>query len=244
MIAPDFAAGLTPGEGGDDRLSGGRRSAPLQFDLSNAEISIEQILPVGPPKDGIPALTNPQFENAASVGWLAADDRVIGMAIGDEARAYPLMILDQHEIVNDVFGTIPVAITYCPLCDSAVVFDRRVDGEILELGVSGLLYNSNVLMFPVEPLDDRLPPKTTVIAVWTEDSQRVFPVSAVVTAATDGVLRIDLAGLEVELTVDSESQTVHVSSSEVGVNLAFSFWFAWAAFHPKADLFLPGGTDQ
>lgn len=100
----------------------------------------------GPPKDGIPALTNPKTVQASAAG-LAPADRVIGVVIDGEARAYPLRILNWHEIVNDTLGGKPIAVTYCPLCDSAVVFDRTIGGEVREFGVSGLLYNSNVLMY-------------------------------------------------------------------------------------------------
>jgi hypothetical protein len=79
--------------------------------------------------------------------YLGQDDRVIGVARGQEARAYPLKILDYHEIVNDRVNDEPVAVTYCPLCDSAAVFDRRTPLGEREFGVSGLLYNSNVLMY-------------------------------------------------------------------------------------------------
>ncbi len=122
------------------------RAAP-SFDLRNAVIPRNEIYAGGPPKDGIPALTNPAVVRAHEAAYLNPADRVVGLSIGEEARAYPLRILSHHEIVNDRLGDVPVAVTYCPLCDSAAAFDRRVDGEVLELGVSGLLYNSNVLMF-------------------------------------------------------------------------------------------------
>ncbi len=117
------------------------------FDVSTATISISDIHSGGPPKDGIPALTSPEMLPAARVGYLTPNDRVVGVSIGGKARAYPLRILNWHELINDRVGGVPVLVTYCPLCDSAVVFDRRVDGTAREFGVSGLLYNSNVLMY-------------------------------------------------------------------------------------------------
>jgi hypothetical protein len=84
---------------------------------------------------------------AASAGFVQPRDRVVGVLIGGHSRAYPIAILTQHEIVNDRLGEIPIAVTYCPLCDSVVVFDRRTPLGDLEFGVSGLLYNSNVLMY-------------------------------------------------------------------------------------------------
>jgi hypothetical protein len=72
---------------------------------------------------------------------------VIGVVVGEEARAYPIRVLNWHEVVNDTLGGLPIAVTYHPLCDSVVVFDRRVAGGTLEFGVSGLLWNSNLLMY-------------------------------------------------------------------------------------------------
>lgn len=117
------------------------------FDLRQATIPVQEIQSGGPPKDGIPALTNPKFISAAEASYLRAKDRVIGVVSGRESRAYPLAILNYHEIINDRIGELPLAVTYCPLCDSAVVFDRRTPLGEREFGVSGLLYNSNVLMY-------------------------------------------------------------------------------------------------
>ena len=117
------------------------------FDISNAVISRDEILRGGPPKDGIPSLTSPQFLEPEETGILQDEDRVIGVVIGNDARAYPLKILDYHEAVNDRIGDRPIVVTYCPLCDSSAVFDRLIDGREVELGISGMLYNSNVLMF-------------------------------------------------------------------------------------------------
>jgi hypothetical protein len=117
------------------------------FDLRNAIIPLNEIRSGGPPKDGIPALTNPQSVAAKDAAYLKAGDRVIGVVVGTSSRAYPLKILNHHEIVNDKLGGVPVAVTYCPLCDSVAVFDRRTENGVREFGVSGLLYNSNVLMY-------------------------------------------------------------------------------------------------
>ncbi len=118
-----------------------------QFNLRQATIPRSEIKSGGPPKDGIPALTNPKFSKADEATYLRDDDRVIGVVSGGEARAYPLAIMNHHEVVNDQIGDTPVAVTYCPLCDSAAVFDRRTPLGVREFGVSGLLYNSNVLMY-------------------------------------------------------------------------------------------------
>lgn len=119
----------------------------LPFDLSDLNIPAGEIMGGGPPKDGIPAITNPATLPAADADFLKDTDRVIGVSLGGKSRAYPISILTHHEIVNDQLGDVPIAVTYCPLCDSAVVFDRRTDLGLKEFGVSGLLYNSNVLMY-------------------------------------------------------------------------------------------------
>lgn len=117
------------------------------FDLSNATVPVSDILSGGPPRDGIPSIDRPKFETAAQADWLQDDDLVFGISIGDDQRAYPLRILVWHEIVNDVVGGQPVAITYCPLCGTAMAFDRQFGGKTLTFGVSGLLYQSDVLMY-------------------------------------------------------------------------------------------------
>lgn len=117
------------------------------LDVSGMVIPQEEVHAGGPPKDGIPALTDPKMISAGAADYLADDDRVIGITAGKKARAYPLRILNYHEIVNDQIAGTPVAVTYCPLCDSSAVFDRHSGDKVLEFGVSGLLYNSNVLMY-------------------------------------------------------------------------------------------------
>jgi hypothetical protein len=108
----------------------------------------EEIISGGVPRDGIPPIDNPTFEsiNDAST-WLQPQSPVIAFALNGTARAYPLAILTRHEIVNDVVDGEAVAVTFCPLCNSAVVFERTLDGQILRFGVSGLLRNSDLIMW-------------------------------------------------------------------------------------------------
>jgi len=102
----------------------------------------------GPPKDGIPALTDPEFVAAASVTDIPDTEPVITLKLGDAApRAYPIRYLTWHEIVNDRVAGVPVAVTFCPLCNSAMVFDRRTDHGVLDFGVSGKLRNSDMVMY-------------------------------------------------------------------------------------------------
>jgi hypothetical protein len=117
------------------------------FDLSNSILPIDQILHGGPPRDGIPAISNPKLIEASAADYLRSGDRVVGIEINGEARAYPILILNWHEIVNDEIDGKPFAITFCPLCGTAVAFEASIAGEATEFGVSGLLYNSDVLLY-------------------------------------------------------------------------------------------------
>jgi hypothetical protein len=100
-----------------------------------------------PGMDCIPSIDNPSFTGADEADWLESGDRVIGVEIGGEAKAYPLRILTAHEIVNDEIGGEPVAVTYCPLCRSGVTYSREVGNRTLEFGVSGKLRNANLIMY-------------------------------------------------------------------------------------------------
>ncbi len=119
------------------------------FDLSSASIPAKEILAGGPPRDGIPGLDAPRFESAADAKW-SDGERVLGITVGGESRAYPVAILDWHELVNDTLGGQPILVSYCPLCRTGMVFDRRVGGKVRRFGVSGLLFRSDVLMFDRE----------------------------------------------------------------------------------------------
>ncbi|AVR45089.1 hypothetical protein C7S20_07295 [Christiangramia fulva] len=116
------------------------------FDLSNSSIPVTEIKDGGPPKDGIPAIDHPKFLQASQVS-LGENARILGVYENGIAKAYPISILNYHEIVNDHFGEKPVVITYCPLCGSGIAFKAEVNGEKLSFGVSGLLYNSDVLLY-------------------------------------------------------------------------------------------------
>jgi hypothetical protein len=120
------------------------------FSTNNIE-SWTEILSGGPPKDGIPALNDPAFIAASSEDRIDGREPVITVEIaGAVPRAYPIRYLTWHEIVNDTVAGIPVAVTFCPLCNSGITFDRRVDGRVLTFGVSGKLRNSDMVMFDRE----------------------------------------------------------------------------------------------
>ena len=111
-------------------------------------ISTGELLSGGPPRDGIPSIDDPQFVSSAEAEeWLAGNEPVIAVEFNGDARAYPLQILTWHEIVNDTVGDVPIIVTFCPLCNSAIVFERIVNGEPVEFGTSGLLRNSDLVMY-------------------------------------------------------------------------------------------------
>ena len=117
------------------------------FDLSNASIPVDEILSGGPPRDGIPSIDNPRFVSAEDAYYLQRKDQVLGIEIDEQARAYPLRILVWHEIVNDRLAGEPIVVTYCPLCGTAMVFRADPGVDARDFGVSGLLYNSDVLLY-------------------------------------------------------------------------------------------------
>ena len=128
------------------QLRGLDASAYNGFDVNNASVPVQAIQRGGPPKDGIPAIDNPKFVPARE-SRLRDDDRVLGVALQGSARAYPVRILNWHEVVNDRFGGRGIVVTYCPLCGTGMAFEAKLDGTAASFGVSGLLYNSDVLLY-------------------------------------------------------------------------------------------------
>ncbi|MCZ6466486.1 MAG: DUF3179 domain-containing protein [Alphaproteobacteria bacterium] len=116
-------------------------------DFSRHSVDLAEIMSGGPPKDGIPSIDDPRFVPVSEVTDLTDTEPVIGVTVNGEARAYPLGIITRHEIVNDTIGGVPVTVTYCPLCNSSIVFDRRVDGQVLDFGTTGKLRNSDLVMY-------------------------------------------------------------------------------------------------
>ena len=137
----------------------GRRVESYGFTLTPCRVPRELLVASGMPKDGLKALVDPPVWTAAQADaattahskFLVPGDRVIGLQLNGQARAYPLRMLVWHEVVNDTAGGVAVAVTYNPLCDSAVAFRRDVRGQRLAFGVSGLVYDSNLLMFDRQP---------------------------------------------------------------------------------------------
>ena len=159
-----------------NQTSGGAQGA--DFDLADATVPRQYIVRAMN-RDGVRALVTPAMTDATEVDrfnreergkMLVPDDRVIGVEISGDARAYPLRLMRWHEVVNDVVGGESIAVTYCPLSDSVSVFSREVDGVEVELGVSGLLYNSNTLLY-----DRRSGPPDTPLWIQLDGRQVAGP---------------------------------------------------------------------
>lgn len=117
------------------------------FDLSNASVPADEILGGGPPKDGIPAIDQPKFIPAKEAGFLDDEDRVLGLNRNGVAKAYPIAILNWHEIVNDKLGDEAVLVSFCPLCGTGIAYTPEDVPEAWSFGVSGLLSNSDLLLY-------------------------------------------------------------------------------------------------
>jgi hypothetical protein len=193
MLARHFALALTAvlGLAGLDRAAAGSNPEAWltewsRTDFSKHSISFAEIRSGGPPKDGIPSIDAPRFEklhDGKPFGWAARVDAmepVISLVLGEDARAYPLRVLIWHEIVNDTVGGTLIAVTYCPLCNTALVFERAFDGATLDFGTTGKLRNSDLVMY------DR----------QTQSWWQQFTGEAIVGAMTGRTLRLIPARLE------------------------------------------------
>ncbi len=148
------------GTGGSNLANDAERATPTQrvpsgwarafkkTDFSNASIQFSEILSGGPPKDGIPSIDDPKFYSTTEAAdQISPTEPLITLQVNGEARAYPLAVLIWHEIVNDEIAGVPISVTYCPLCNSAIVFDRRIGGQVLDFGTTGKLRFSDLVMY-------------------------------------------------------------------------------------------------
>jgi hypothetical protein len=139
--APDVT--LLPAE---DPPAGAEREFSTDFSIHSVPYS--EVLSGGPPKDGIPSIDDPNFIAVEEADeWLEPVEPVIRVQAGGETRAYPLQILMWHEIVNDTVGGVPLTVTFCPLCNTAIAFERTVNGQVLDFGTTGRLRFSNLIMY-------------------------------------------------------------------------------------------------
>ncbi|MDX1578533.1 MAG: DUF3179 domain-containing protein [Gemmatimonadota bacterium] len=151
LIAALPSCGQSPPPPGADSaevarwLAGGET---WKTDFSRTAVPVREIVSGGPPKDGIPSIDRPRFESVeAGDAWLEDREPVIVLEMEGEVKAYPLRILIRHEIVNDEIAGVPVSVTYCPLCNTALVFDRRVGDLMLDFGTTGRLRHSDLVMY-------------------------------------------------------------------------------------------------
>jgi hypothetical protein len=131
-----------------------------------------------PARDCIPSIDDPKYLSVSEATHIADDELVITLSYNGEFRAYPSKILDHHEIVNDTIGGEPLAITWCPLCGSAVGIRRTVGGEVTEFGVSGVLYNSDLVLYDraTKTLWDQIEAKG-IVGPMTDEHLELVPVS-------------------------------------------------------------------
>ncbi len=143
-------------------------------------IDPDEVRSGGPPPDGIPPIDDPRFLPVDGVEFLEDDEPVLALEIDGEARAYPLQVMTWHEIVNDTVAGVPVTVTYCPLCNSAIAYDRRLGDRVLDFGTSGQLYNSSLVMYDrqTESLWAHFTGEA-VIGFLTGEQLELFPMSTV-----------------------------------------------------------------
>lgn len=196
LAAVAFLGGLwvpTPGSGQEE----------WKTDFTRHTVPLEEIVSGGPPRDGIPAIDQPRFETVDQADeWLDAREPVVVVEHDGDARAYPYQILIYHEIVNDEVGGRPLAVTYCPLCNTALVFERRHEGRLLDFGTTGRLRHSDLVMYDRqteswwqqatgeaivgELAGDRLTPYPAQTLSW-RDFQRAHPDGRVLSRRTGHV---------------------------------------------------------
>jgi len=201
----------------------GRNADTYGFDLSNLNVPRELLVGSGQPRDFLKPLNDPQVIAGSEIAprnaaerqkYAVSTDRVVGVIVGTEQRAYPLQLLNVHEVVHDTLGGVPIAVTYSPLCDSAVVFDRRVNGRTLRFGVSGLLLNNNLVMYDEPP--DPVGTDSASSSLW---SQLAFRAIAGPAASQNARLTI-MPGTQV------------------------CTWAAWLLLHPDTTVALPADNDR
>jgi hypothetical protein len=196
------------------------------------EIRLEEITWGGVQKDGIPALTNPKLISAAAASYLNPTDLVFGVVINGDVRAYPLRIMDWHEMFNDVIGGVPVSLAYCTLCGSGILFETSVEGQATPFvfGSSGFLYRSNKLMYD-----------TATHSLWNQFTGR--PVVGQLTASG-----ITLKTRPVVISSWSDWKSRHpntkVLALDTGHRRDYRAGAAYGSYFSSPDLMFPTNVDQ
>ncbi len=272
----------------------------------------EDIVSGGPPMDGIPSIDDPKFVTVEEADkWIADNELVLGLIYNGTKRVYPLQIMTWHEIVNEEIQGEPILISYCPLCGSGIAYKRTINGETVEFGTSGKLYNSNLVMydrktnsywtqiggqaivgeltgmelisisidtvpwrewkavhpdsevlsqdtgfdrpygndpygsyyensfvfFPVEDIDRSVHPKTVVFGVEVNATFKAYREDDLIEM---GEIEDTVAGTNIMIKRD-EAGIVTITNIDTGEEIVKErdFWFAWYAFHPETELYLP-----
>ncbi|SES86394.1 Protein of unknown function [Methanococcoides vulcani] len=269
----------------------------------------------GPPMDGIPSLDDPEYVTVEEAdSWIEDNELVLALVYNETKRVYPLQIMVWHEIVNDHINGEPILITYCPLCGSGIAYERTIDGEEVEFGTSGKLYNSNlvmydrktnsywtqiggqaivgeltgmelnaisietvvwrdwkvahpdsevlsqntgfsrpygndpygnyyensILLFPVENSDTTIHPKTVVFGIELDGMFKAYREDELIEL---GTIEDTVDGVDILVERD-EVGIVTITNQDTGEEIVKErdFWFAWYAFHPETELYLPEGV--
>ena len=216
------------------------------FDLSNLRTNGGAFVASGNPRDFFQSLDQPQvlpghemlaYNAKLRSKYVVTADRVIGVEINGKSRAYPLDVMNVHEVVNDELAGVPIAVTFSPLCDSAIVFDRRVNGQSLQFGVSGLLLDSNLVMYDKQ---------ADVVAHTSLDSQDAKPATQVSMNA-DKSPPVSAAPTS---SLWSQMAAMAIAGPAVGTTLAqipnvnVCTWKHWLATHPTTEVILPDAQDE
>lgn len=196
------------------------------------EIRLEEITWGGVIKDGIPALTNPRLVSASAASYLKADDLVFGVAINGDVRAYPLRIMDWHEMFNDVVGGVPLSLAYCTLCGSGILFETSVEGQPqpFVFGSSGFLYRSNKLMYD-----------TATHSLWNQFTGR-----PVVGSLTGSGIELKTRPVVIASWVDWKARHpgTKVLALETGHRRDYSAGAAYGRYFASPELMFPTNVDQ
>lgn len=214
---------------GEKPIGDGRDPTTYGFDLSHLSFPQESLVGSGNPRDFMRSLDGPTVLAGSEIAprnekerikYAISADRVIGITVNGESRAYPLQLMNVHEIANDTLGGVPIAVTYSPLCDSAVIFNRTIKGKIVKFGVSGLLLNSNLVMYETPDAPDatteKLPAEIYISSLW---SQLAFRAIAGPAAA-------------------NETQMTLMPGTQVCT------WAAWFLLHPDTTIVMPNISDK
>ncbi len=203
------------------------------FDLSNLQTNGGAFVASGNPRDFLRSLDQPKvlpghemlaYNAKLRSKYVVTADRVIGVEINGKSRAYPLNVMNVHEVVNDELAGVPIAVTFSPLCDSAIVFDRRINGEPLQFGVSGLLLDSNLVMY------DKQPDAVTGGEKISQQSTQIATVSA--SSLWSQMAGKAIAGPALGKTL-TQIPNVNVCT-----------WKHWLAAHPTTEVILPDPQDE